>query len=79
MINVSIVKLLPSLLLEEDEEEEHTECNHDDVQRLAKYAEPDRPLEVYAEGNHDTVGNECPMHPTEAIGKAYGYPCDEPE
>lgn len=79
MINISIVELIPSLFLEEDEEEQQPKGNHQQVQRSAQNPEPEGTLEVDAERNQHSVGNECPMHPAEAIGKADDDPCDEPE
>ena len=68
MINISIVELVPSLFLEEDEEEQEPEGYHGDMQGFPKDAEPEGALEVYAERNHYSVCYECPMHPTEAVG-----------
>lgn len=68
MINISIVELIPSLFLDEDEEEEETKDDHQQVQRMAQDPEPKGTLEVDAERNQHSVGNECPMHPAEAIG-----------
>lgn len=68
MINISIVELIPSLFLEEDEEEQQPKGNHQQVQRSAQNPEPEGTLEVDAERNQHSVGNECPMHPAEAIG-----------
>ena len=77
MINISFVELIPSLFLEEDEEEEETEGNHQQVQRSTQNPEPKGTLEVDAERNQHSVGNECPMHPAEAIGKTDDDPGDE--
>lgn len=77
MINISIVELIPSLFLEEDEEEQQPKGNHQQVQRSAQNPEPEGTLEVDAERNQHSVGNECPMHPAEAIGKANDDPGDE--
>ena len=74
MINTSIIKLFPCLLLKEDEEEEHTEGDRDNVHSFTQEPEPDRSLKVYAKGNDRTIGDERSMHPAKAIGKAYGYP-----
>lgn len=79
MIYISVVELIPSLFLEEDEEEEETEGNHQNVQRSNQNPEPEGTLEIYAERNQHSVGNECPMHPAEAIGKANDDPGDEAE
>ena len=79
MINISIVELIPSLFLEEDEEEEQPKGNHQNVQRSTQNPEPEGTLEVYAERNQHSVCGESPMHPAEAIGKADDDPCDEPE
>ena len=79
MINISIVKLIPSLFLKEDEEEKETEGNHQQVQRLAQDTEPERTLEVDAERNQHPVGSERSMYPAEAIGKADDDPGDEAE
>ena len=79
MINISIVKLIPSLFLEEDEEEQKTEGDHQQVQRLAQDPEPEGTLEVDAERDQHSVGSERSMHPAEAIGKADDDPGDEPE
>ena len=49
MINISIVELIPSLFLDEDEEEQQTYGDHQQVQRLAHDTEAERTLEVYAE------------------------------
>ena len=77
MINISIVELIPSLFLEEDEEEEETEGNHQNVQRSNQNSEPEGTLEVDTERNQHSVGNECPMHPAEPIGKTDDDPGDE--
>lgn len=49
MINISIVELIPSLFLEEDEEEQQPNGNHQQVQRSAQNPEPEGTLEVDAE------------------------------
>lgn len=77
MIYISVVELIPSLFLEEDEEEEETEGNHQNVQRSSQNSEPEGTMEVDTERNQHSVGNECPMHPAEAIGKANDDPGDE--
>ena len=41
MINISFVELIPSLFLDEDEEEEETKDDHQHVQRLEKNTEPE--------------------------------------
>lgn len=79
MINIPDIKFSPCLFLYEYEEEERTEDNHCDVHGLEHDAEADRPLEVYAERYEDTVGDECPMHPTEAVCKADDNPSHEAE
>lgn len=79
MINISIIELIPSLFLEEDEEEEETEGNHQQVERLAQNTEPEGTLEIDAERNQHSIGSERSMHPAEAIGKADDDPGDEPE
>lgn len=68
MINISFVELIPSLFLDEDEEEEETKDDHQQVHRLAQDTEPEGTLEVDAEGNQHSVCSERPMHPAEAIG-----------
>lgn len=68
MINISFVELIPSLFLEEDEEEQQPEGNHQQVQWSTQNPEPEGTLEVDAERNQHSVGNERPMHPAEAIG-----------
>ena len=77
MIYISVVELIPSLFLEEDEEEQQPKGNHQQVQRSAQNPEPEGTLEVDAERNQHSVGNECPMHPAEAIGKTGDDPGDE--
>lgn len=77
MINISIIKLIPSLFLDEDEEEQQPKGNHQQVQRSTQNPEPEGTLEVYAERNQHSVGNECPMHPAEAIGKTDDGPGNE--
>ena len=77
MINISFVELIPSLFLEEDEEEQQPKGNHQQVQRSAQNPETEGTLEVYAERNQHSVGNECPVHPAEAIGKTDDDPGDE--
>lgn len=77
MINISIVELIPSLFLEEDEEEQQPKGNHQQVQRSTQNPEPEGTLEVDTERNQHSVGNECPMHPAEAIGKTDDDPGDE--
>lgn len=79
MINISIVELIPSLFLYEDEEEQQPYCDHQQVQRLSQNTEPEGTLEVDAEGNQYSVGSERSMHPAEAIGKADDDPGDEAE
>lgn len=49
MINISFVELIPSLFLDEDEEEQQPYCDHQQVQRLAQDTEPERTLEIDAE------------------------------
>lgn len=68
MIYISFVELVPSLFLDEDEEEQQSYGDHHQVQRLTQASEPEGTLEVDAERNQHSVGNECPMHPAEAIG-----------
>ena len=77
MINISIVELIPSLFLEEDEEEQQPKGNRQQVQRSTQNSEPEGTLEVDTERNQHSVGNECPMHPAEAIGKTDDDPGDE--
>lgn len=79
MINISVVELIPSLFLDEDEEEQQTYGDHQKVQRMAINTEPERTLEVDAERNHHSVCSERSMHPAEAIGKADDDPGDEAE
>ena len=79
MINISVVELIPSLFLYEDEEEQQPYGDHQQVQRLAKNTEPEGTLKVDAEGNQHSVGSERSMHPAEAIGKADDDPGDEAE
>lgn len=79
MIYISFIELIPSLFLDEDEEEQQPYGDHQQVQRLAKNTEPEGTLEVDAEGNQHSVGCERSMHPAEAIGKANDDPGDEPE
>lgn len=79
MINISIVELIPSLFLDEDEEEEETKGDHQQVQRLAQYTESEGTLEVDAEGNQHSVGSERSMHPAEAIRKTDDDPGNEAE
>lgn len=79
MINISVVELIPSLFLDEDEEEQQPYGDHQQVQRLAQDTEPERTLEVDAERNQHSVGSERPMHPAEAIGKADDDPGNEAE
>ena len=79
MINIPIVELIPSFLSDEDEEEEQTEGDHQQVERLEHETETERPLKVDAEGNQHSVGNERPMHPAEPIRKRDGNPRNEPE
>lgn len=68
MINISIVELIPSLFLEEDEEEQQPYGDHQNVQRLAQNPEPEGTLEIYTERNQHSVCSERSMHPAEAIG-----------
>lgn len=49
MINISFVELIPSLFLDEDEEEEETEGDHQQVEGRAKNPESKGTLEVDAE------------------------------
>lgn len=79
MINISVVELIPSLFLDEDEEEQQPYGDHQQMQRLAQDTEPERTLEVDAERNQHSVGSERSMHPAEAIGKADDDPGDEAE
>ena len=79
MINISIVELIPSLFLDEDEEEQQPYGDHQQVQRMAQDPEPEGTLEVYAEGNQHSVGSERSMHPAEAIRKTDDDPGDKPE
>ena len=79
MINISFVELIPSLFLEEDEEEQQTKGNHQQVQRLSQDTEPEGTQEVDAEGNQHSVCSERSMHPAEAIGKADDDPGDKAE
>ena len=79
MINISVVELIPSLFLDEDEEEQQPQDDHKQVQRLAHDTEAERTLEVDAERNQHSVGSERSMHPAEAIGKADDDPGDEAE
>lgn len=79
MINISVVELIPSLFLDEDEEEEETKGDHQQVERLAQDTEPEGTLEVDAERNQHSVGSERSMHPSEAIGKADDDPGNEAE
>lgn len=79
MINISIVELIPSLFLYEDEEEQQPYCDHQQVQRLSQNTEPEGTLEVDAEGNQYSVCSERSMHPAEAIGKADDDPGDKAE
>ena len=51
MINISIIKLIPRFLSDEDEEEEQTEGDHQQVEGRTKNPEPKGTLEVDAEGN----------------------------
>ena len=68
MINISFIEFIPSLFLDEDEEEHQPYGDHQQVQRLTQASEPEGTLEVDTERNQHSVGNECPMHPAEAIG-----------
>ena len=77
MINISFVELIPSLFLEEDEEEQQPKGNHQQVQRSAQNPEPEGTLEVDAERNQYSVCSERSMHPAEAIGKTDDDPGDE--
>ena len=79
MINISFVELIPSLFLDENEEEEETKDDHQHVQRLAHDTEAERTLEVYAERNQHSVCSERSMHSAEAIGKADDDPGNEAE
>lgn len=79
MINISIVELIPSLFLHEDEEEQQPYCDHQQVQRLAQDTEPERTLEIDAERNQHSVCSERSMHPAEAVGKADDDPGNEAE
>ena len=79
MINISVVELIPSLFLYEDEEEQQPQGDHHQVKRLAQDTEPERTLEVDAERNQHSVCSECSMHPAESIGKADDDPGDEAE
>lgn len=79
MIYISVVELIPSLFLDEDEEEEETEGNHQNVQRLAQDPEPEGTLEVDTERNQHSVCSERPVHPAEPIGKTDDDPGDEAE
>lgn len=69
MIYISVVELIPSLFLEEDEEEQQPKGNHQQMQRSAQNPEPEGTLEVDAERNQYSVCSERSMHPAEAIGK----------
>lgn len=77
MINISFVELIPSLFLEENEEEQQPYGDRQNVQRSTQNPEPEETLEVDAERNQHSVGNECPMHPAEAIGKTDDDPGNE--
>lgn len=79
MINISVVELIPSLFLDEDEEEQQTYGNHQQVQRLAPDTESEGTLEIDAERNQHSVCSELSMHPAEPIGKANDDPGNEPE
>lgn len=79
MINISFIKLIPSFLSDEDEEEKQTEGDHGDVQRLSHEAEAKGPLKVDAEGNQHAIRDERPMHPAEAVGKRDDDPRHEAE
>lgn len=68
MINISFIELIPSLFLDEDEEEQQPYGDHQYVHRMAQDPEPEGTLEVDAERDQHSVGNERPMHPAEAIG-----------
>ena len=70
MIYISFVELIPSLFLDEDEEEEETKDDHQQVHRLSQDTEPEGTLKVDAERNQHSVCSERSMHPAEAIGKA---------
>lgn len=50
MIYISFVELIPSLFLDEDEEEQQPYGDHQQVQRLSQDTEPEGTLEVDAEG-----------------------------
>lgn len=69
MINISFVKLIPSLQLNEDEEKESTDADHQQVERLEQLTETNSTLKVYAERHRNAVCYECPMHPAEAVSK----------
>lgn len=77
MIYISVVELIPSLFLEEDEEEQQPKGNHQQMQRSAQNPEPEGTLEVDAERNQYSVCSERSMHPAEAIGKTDDDPGDE--
>lgn len=79
MIYISVVELIPSLFLDEDEEEQQPYGDHQQVQRLSQDTESEGTLEVDAEGNQHSVCSERSMHPAEAIGKADDDPGDEAE
>ena len=79
MIYISFVELIPSLFLDEDEEEEETKDDHQQVHRLSQDTEPEGTLKVDTEGNQHSVCSERSMHPAEAIGKADDDPGDEAE
>lgn len=79
MIDISVIELIPSLFLKEDEEEQQPKGNHQQVQRSAQNPEPEGTLEVDAERNQYSVCSERSMHPAEAIGKTDDDPGDEPE
>lgn len=79
MINIPVVELIPSFLSDEDEEEEQTEGDHQQVERLEHETETERPLEVDAEGNQHSVCNEGTVHPAEPICEGHDQPSDEPE
>lgn len=79
MIYISFPELIPSLFLDEDEEEQQPQGDHQQMQRLAQDTEPERTLEVDAERNQHSVGSERSMYPAESIGKADDDPGDEAE
>lgn len=79
MIYISVVELIPSLFLYEDEEEQQPYDDHHKMQRLSQDTEPEGTLEVDAEENQHSVCSERSMHPAEAIGKADDDPGDKAE